>query len=259
MQKTLIIQVEVGNTPGYVYRATESPKAAAAIEPINELLIPSVKKYCKKHNYDYKKITEYPKDLDITYFNKNTKDKNYDYSKGGKNKCSTLIRYLAMGDNNYERIVILDNDIWIPPWAEKLPEVFGHHGVVDLGKDYSGFVNQFSLPFGKFINGGVQMVSKEAGKSLKKYIIEAIQRKAEPPGRLHTDQAYMNHWRSQHIIHAYTLSYKWNYMVGCHGGKDYQKANFIHYAGWDGRGILMEDIDYIRGQTNTEKYRGISG
>ena len=55
MQKTIIIQVEVGNTPGYVYRATESPKAAAAIEPINELLIPSVKKYCEKHNYDYKK------------------------------------------------------------------------------------------------------------------------------------------------------------------------------------------------------------
>ena len=39
MQKTLIIQVEVGNTPGYVYRATESPKAAAAIEPINLSLI----------------------------------------------------------------------------------------------------------------------------------------------------------------------------------------------------------------------------
>ena len=103
------------------------------------------------------------------------------------------------------------------------------------------------------------MVNKEAGKSLKKYITEAIQRKAEPPGGLHTDQAYMNHWRSQHIIHAYTLSYKWNYMVGCHDDKNYQKANFIHYAGWDGRGILMKDIDYIRGQTNTEKYRGISG
>ena len=48
-------------------------------------------------------------------------------------------------------------------------------------------------------------------------------------------------------------------MVGCHDDKNYQKANFIHYAGWDGRGILMKDIDYIRGQTNTEKYRGISG
>ena len=92
MQKTLIIQVKVGNTPGYVYRPDQSPSALEASKLIEPVLVPTVERYCKKYNYDYKKITEYPEDLDITYFNKSTKPQNYDYSKGGKNKCSTLIR-----------------------------------------------------------------------------------------------------------------------------------------------------------------------
>ena len=138
MQKTLIIQVKVGNTPGYVYRPDQSPSALEASKLIEPVLVPTVERYCKKYNYDYKKITEYPEDLDITYFNKSTKPQSYDYSKGGKNKCSTLIRYLNM-DLDYDRIVVLDNDIWIPEWAEELPEVLGHHGAVDLGKDYSAF------------------------------------------------------------------------------------------------------------------------
>ena len=148
MQKTLIIQVEDGNTPGYIYGdnaidATESAKI------MRSHLIPTVKRYCETHGYDYKQITEYPKDLDITYFNYSSKGEDYDFSKGGKNKCSTLIRYLAMGDDDYDRIVVLDNDVWITPWADPLPDVKGHHGVEDLGKDYSRTASQMNLPFGK--------------------------------------------------------------------------------------------------------------
>ena len=245
MQKTLIIQVEVGNTPGYIYGGNLTPNAVEGAKIMNSLLVPTVKRYCKKFGYHYKKITEYPKDLDITYFNKSSKGEDYDFSKGGKNKCSTLIRYLAMGNDNYDRIIILDNDIWIPPWAEPLPEVKGHHGVEDIGKDYSGIVNKLNLPFGKFINGGVQMVNKEAGKSLQKYVIEAIRRKAEPPGGLHTDQAYMNHWRSQNISFAYTLPFKWNWMAGLHPKEKYEEANFIHFAGGNGRNALIKDVGII--------------
>ncbi len=240
MQKTLIIQVSVGNTLGYVYRPDVSPQAYEASKLMEPYLMPTVRRYCEKYNYDYKFISEYPKDLDITYFNKSSKGEEYDYSKGGKNKCSTLIRYLHMNDD-YDRIVVLDNDIWIPEWAEELPIAEGHYGIEDLGKDYSGFNNQFNLR--KFVNGGVQMVNKSAGKSLYEYIIYAIKNKANPPGGLHTDQAYMNHWRSQNIPLTYMLPYKWNYMVDCHERiKDYTKYNFIHYAGWKGRGILIEDF-----------------
>ena len=181
MQKTLVIQVEVGNTPGYIYGGDLKSEAVEAAKIMTSHLIPTVERYCEKHGYDYKKITEYPKDLDITYFNYSSKGEDYDFSKGGKNKCSTLIRYLAMGDDNYDRIVVLDNDIWATPWADPLPEAKGHHGVEDLGKDYSGTASQMNLPFGKFINGGVQMVDKEAGKSLNRYITEAIKTKARPP------------------------------------------------------------------------------
>ena len=244
MQKTLIIQVSVGNTLGYIYRYQESPSALEASKLMGPHLMPTVKRYCKKYGYDYKLINEYPKDLDITYFNKNTKPQNYDYSKSGKNKCSTLIRYLNMYDEKYDRIVVLDNDIWIPKWAEPLPEINGHHGVEDLGKDYRGTAQQLNLPFGKFINGGVQMVNKQAGKSLKEYVTHAIKIKMEPPGGRHTDQSYMNHWRSQNIPLAYTLPIKWNYMVDCHPRiYDYQKYNFIHYAGWEGRTFLINDFN----------------
>ena len=72
MQKTLIIQVEVGNTPGYIYGGNLTPNAVEGAKIMNSLLVPTVKRYCKKFGYHYKKITEYPKDLDITYFNKSS-------------------------------------------------------------------------------------------------------------------------------------------------------------------------------------------
>ena len=241
MQKTLIIQVEVGGTGGYVYNPNVSPDAKAASKLFDKLTT-TVERYCKTHGYDYKKITEYPKDLDITYFNYSSKGENYDFSTGGKNKCSTLIRYLNMHDDKYDAIVTLDNDIWIPIWAEPLPEIKGHHGVEDLGKDYSGFNSQFGIPFNKFINGGVQMVNKKAGQSICQYITEAVKNKTRPIGNLHTDQSFMNHWRAQNIHHAYLLPIKWNYMVDCHERTfNYKDYNFVHYAGWKGRTTLIQD------------------
>ena len=245
MQKTLIIQVEVGNTPGYIYGGDLMSDAIEGAKIIRSHLVPTVERYCEKYGYDYKKITEYPKDLDITYFNYSSKGEDYDFSKGGKNKCSTLIRYLEMGDDNYDRIVVLDNDIWCTPWADPLPHVEGHHGVQDLGKDYSGTAGQMNLPFGKFINGGVQMVDKVAGKSLKKYIVEAIKSKARPPGGRHTDQSYMNHWRSQNISLAYTLPYKWNFMVGLHK-ESFESASFVNFDGAQGRKHLMKQVSIIK-------------
>ena len=71
--KTLIIQVKVGNTFGYVYDPRNSPYAAKAAETMESVCVPTVKRYCEKYGYDYKMITEYPTDIDIHFFNKNTK------------------------------------------------------------------------------------------------------------------------------------------------------------------------------------------
>ena len=235
MSKTIIIQVSVGNTYGYIYRSDESPKAKEASTLFEKHCITSVKRYCEKYNYDYKMITEYPTDIDILFFNKSTKSKDYDYSNGGKNKCSTLIRYLNMDQPDYDNVVILDNDIWIPEWAESLPEINGHHGVTDVGK-------QWNAPhFISFINGGVQMVNRKAGLSLHKFVKDKCIKKVLPSP--HTDQAYMNEWRSQYPYLCYMLDKKWNFMVGCYPRtEDYTKYNFIHYAGWDARTILIEDV-----------------
>lgn len=236
MSKTLLVQVSVGNTYGYIYNQ-EAKKAA---EIYNNICMPSVQKYCEKYNYDYKLVTDYPYEMDIHYFNKNTKAIDYDYSTGGKNKCSTLIRYLNMDDSNYDNIVSLDNDIWIPDWAEPIPKIDGHHGAVDLGKPWAEFKAAFNVPFGKFINGGVQMVNKVAGKSLHDFVVDKINHKVQP--MIHTDQAYMNEWRSYNMPLSYTLDKKWNFMVGCYPRtSDYSKYNFIHYAGANGREIILDD------------------
>lgn len=235
MSKILITQTSVGNTYGYVYRPDQSARASEAAKLFEKHCVSSVKRYCKKHNYDYKMITEYPQDVDILFFNNSTKGKDYDYSVGGKNKCSTLIRYLNMGVEDYDCIVTLDNDIWIPDWAEPLPEITGHHGAADLGKDWN------APHFIKFVNGGVQMVTREVGKSLRNFVIDKCNKKIIPSP--HTDQAYMNEWRSLNPPLSYMLNKKWNFMVSCYPEtQDYSKYNFIHYAGWDGRARLVKDV-----------------
>ena len=235
MSKSIIIQVSVGNTYGYVYRPDQSPMARVAASLFEEHCITSVRRYCEKYNYSYKMITEYPTDVDILFFNKSTKGKDYDYSQGGKNKCSTLIRYLNMHQEEYDNVIVLDNDIWIPEWAEPLPEINGHHGVADIGKNWS------APHFIKFVNGGVQMVNKQAAKSLQEFVKDKCKRKILPA--VHTDQAYMNEWRSLNPTLSFMLNKKWNFMVGCYPRtEDYTKYNFIHYAGWDARSILIEDV-----------------
>ena len=63
---------------------------------LEESLIPSVKRYCNKYNYDYKMITDWPDDYDVKWFNRNE----------SKNKATTLIRYLNMDQPEYDRIVL---------------------------------------------------------------------------------------------------------------------------------------------------------
>lgn len=235
--KTLIIQVKVGNASGYVYNNAE------ALDLFDQHLVPTVIRYCSKYGYDYMNITEYPKDIDCRWFNYNTKSDNYDYSKGGKNKSATLIRYLNM-NHDYDRIISLDNDIWIPKHAEPLPDLVGHHAVQDHGKTWETFRRQNNLPQDIFVNAGVQMVNREAGQSLYEYIKNVCQNQTPPINNYHSDQGYMNYWRSQHKDLAYILQEKWNYMVGCRPRlKDYTGINFVHYAGNDTRKLLHEDLN----------------
>jgi len=201
--KTIVFQVKVGNASGYVYNDSE------ALDLFDEYLVPTVKRYCEKNGYDYLKIDKYPEGHNCRWFNYNTKSEDYDYSKGGKNKSATLVRYLSM-NLDYDRIVSLDNDIWIPKHAEPLPEVFGHCAVQDRGKSWETFRKQTKLPNDIFVNGGVQMVNRKAGQSLYRYIADICKNQTPPINGYHSDQSYMNYWRSQNKSLSFVLPEKWN-------------------------------------------------
>jgi len=238
--KILILQVAVGNTQGYVY---DNPK----VQPLfKKHAMPSVVRYCKKWGYDYKLITEYPLEYDIHYFNNNTKPLDYDYSEGSKNKCATLIRYLHMDQPDYDAVVTLDCDIHIPETASPLPEIKGHMGVEDTGKPWTEYKKAVPLPNDTFINGGVQMVDKETGKMLCDFVKDLVIRKV-PPIVIHSDQGYMNKFRSLNPKRSYILHHKWNHMMELHQHDytslaPYSGFNFLHYAGARARDLYINDV-----------------
>jgi hypothetical protein len=237
--KTLVMQVTIG-TPGYLYR----DNYVGITDNFTEYLVPTVKRYCEKYGYDYIMITEEPKDRDVRFFNYSNKPRDFDYSTGGKNKSSTLVRYLNMDQPEYDVIVSLDNDIYIPTWAEPLPKIKGHMGVPDLGKPWEKFTRIHKLPQNKFINGGVQMVDRETGKKLHDYIAHVVDNKIGPIEGVHSDQSYMNYFRSQNFDNSYVLDTKWNFMVPFHNLDQispYRKQNFVHYAGQFSRPIFEND------------------
>jgi hypothetical protein len=211
--KTLIFQVKIGEVAGYVYGFDNAPNL------FEKHLMPTVQRYCNKHGYDYLEITDFPKDHECTWFN---------YS-GEKNKASTLVRYLSM-NKEYDRIVSLDNDIWIPEHAEPLPDIDGHYAVID----------QYAKTF---VNGGVQMVDRKTGKLIYQHFANICKDKTPPINGHWSDQSYLNHWRSLNTKSSHLLDKKWNYMVSCHKrSSNYENANFIHYAGRKSRPLLIEDI-----------------
>jgi hypothetical protein len=235
--KIKVIQVKIG-TASYAYN---SPKVGDHFE---QHLMPTVRRYCDKYGYDYTLITDYPKDRDLLWFNKNTKPSNYDYSVGGKQKASTLVRYLNMFDDEYDAIVTLDNDIYVPENAEPLPVIKGHMAIQDLGKEWGLIRGKYNLPSDIFVNGGVQMVNQEAGKRIYDYFCNVVDNRIEPIAGYHSDQGYMNHFRSLNHDVCHLLDFKWNYMVGCHSEElRFRGNNFIHYAGNAERKMFYSDLE----------------
>jgi hypothetical protein len=225
-ETTLIIQVKVGDAAGYDYN-----------KPMGNLfenvLMPSVRRYCEKNEYDYLLIEEYPKEYDINFF--------HTLNPKNKNKGSTLIRYLNM-NRNYDRIVSLDNDIWIPKHAQRLPEINGHMAVRDIGKSWRESKTP-NLAHGKFVNGGVQMVDRATGLKIHEYFKTVVKEKIPPINDYHSDQSYLNDWRGKNAMFAHLLDKKWNFMVSCHERRNnYNGINFVHYAGAEARDILHDDL-----------------
>ena len=214
--KVLIFQVMIGDG-GYGYGDNLS-------QHFEKHLMPSVRRYCKKHGYNYKLITEPPKDIDISWFNNKNEE---------KDRSSTLIRYLNMDQPDYDMVVSLDCDIFIPEHAEKIPVIKGHGAVKDKGgKDRS------------FINGGVQIMDSETGTIFCNHMRNQIKNKKKVK-RQKSDQQYPREWRKRNSKLAVVLDFKWNYMVAhlSKGNINYNNACFIHYAGKLGREVFKRDLE----------------
>lgn len=228
MNKILILQLSIGKS-GYDYNIPIAP------DLFDTYLVPTVKRYVEKYNYDYVRVTDYPRDIDFSFFN-------IDPSR--PNKWTTLVRYLSLNKFEYDKIVILDNDIYIPEHAECLPEITGHMAVKDLGKErfYKEiYSKKMQLPHDTFVNAGVQMMDRETAFSLCDYITNICEKKIPPLYGYHSDQGYMNKFRSENSEKSHLLDFKWNYMSPVQKDFNIGENNFIHYCGI-GRKNLLNDL-----------------
>ena len=225
--KVLVFQVRLGSELYLSSRNTYYNDSNVLATYISEYLRPSVINYCNKYSYDYRLITECPADLDIEWY--------HDIRFPDRNIKSTLIRYYHMFQEQYDAVVSLDNDIYIKPDAEPLPFIKGHMGVQTAW--IAGKLGNHHL-----INGGVQMVDQATGMLVKKYFENICNLKIKPPPTFFSDQYYINKFRIKLPQHAYFLDPKWNWLVKERVDQDYNKANFIHYCGGEGRKKLTQDI-----------------
>jgi hypothetical protein len=215
--KVLIYQVHIGNS-GYIYKNYLEVDTLKYCQP-------SVLRYCKKYGYEYQLIDSNP-GFDIDW---------YYHKLFPKRKCSsTLIRYLLMGNNNYDAIVSLDNDIYITEHAEPLPFIEGHMGV----HSYHNINRYNNKPF---INGGVQMVDQNTGFTIKKFFEKICDKKVLPPDSFFSDQYFINYFRSKNPHVSFIIPSKWNYLIKENQPLNYKSVNFIHYASEKGRRQLLID------------------
>ena len=104
--KHLVIQIDIGQGTQWGNKET--------INPIREIFMPSVKKYCKKFDYDYVVINKSIYEL---------KYKTFDFLET-KNKHYSFERYFHF-ENDYDYTVYIDNDVYIYKDAEELPIIKG--------------------------------------------------------------------------------------------------------------------------------------
>jgi hypothetical protein len=234
--KILVLQVQIGrscyNSASYYSNVDKH---------FEQVVRPSVVRYCNKHSYDYQLVTECPEDLNIEWF--------HDTQFPDRNISSTLIRYNLMHNENYDAVVSLDNDIYVTDDAEPLPRIVGHMGVHDIVmegrrkhlKQLDDFMSRIDYSRVGIINGGVQMVDREMGKTIQTHFKNICDNQIPPTSEYYSDQSYINELRSKMPEKSNLLDDKWNFIVDRHIYDDHEGINFVHYSGRHGRKQFYKD------------------
>ena len=218
--KYLILQTDIG--PGTQWGEKQT------INPIREIFIPSVKKYCQKFNYDYSLIKE------STYEKKFGK---FDFL-ATKNKHYSFERYFHF-NNNYDYTIYIDNDVYIYPDSEPLPEFSGLRNVREpegnsskIFRDVNGLDNSYG-----YFNSGVTFCDNSAAKKISNYMIDRLKTNNKAKGK-NSDNMLLNEFIIENKKIFKEMDSKWNYMPFFENSQKINNANFFHFVGIIGKEII---------------------
>ena len=162
----LVLQIDIGAGTQWGNQNTTNP--------IREIFIPSVKKYCKKFEYDYLLVQESEYEKKYGQFDfLATKTKHYSFE-----------RYFHFS-NNYDYIIYIDNDVYIYSDADPLPQFNGLRNVREPEGNSSKIfreVNNLDSSYG-YYNSGVTFSDNLTAKKLSSYMIERLDKKHRAKGR----------------------------------------------------------------------------
>ena len=239
--KYLVLQVDIG--PGTQWGDERT------VNPIREIFIPSVKNYCKKLNYAHKVITESSYEKMFS---------NFDFLPT-KKKHFAFERYFHF-DNDYEYTIYLDNDIYIYPDSQPLPEFLG------LGCAREDDTNSLKIfrevnhldDSYNYYNSGVIFCDKQTAKLLSDYMLYRMKNKIIAKGK-NTDNMLLNEFILANKEIFNEIGNEWNYMPFSLNYKKIKNPNFFHFVGIVGKEIINKlqdkniDVEYFLNQLKKEQ------
>ena len=218
--KHIVIQVDIGEGTQWGNNQT--------INAIREIFIPSVRQYCAKFNYDYLLVTE------SLYEKKYSK---FDFLET-KNKHFSFERYFHF-INDYDYTIYIDNDVYIYPDAQQLPDINGLMNVREPEGNSSKIfreVNNLSND-SQYFNSGVTFCDNNTANILSNYMLNRLKNKIRSKGK-NSDNMLLNEFIIENKNIFKELGAEWNYMPFLKNSKKTSKPNFFHFVGIAGKQII---------------------
>ena len=199
---------------------------------INNICMPSVKKYATKFGYDYKLYTE---NICPNF------GKNFLLSEGTYISCNKYFYSYYRGHENYDQIVYIDNDVYVFDNAEKLPLINNLSGIAEPEESicHDKFSKHFKISQNiKYVNAGVLLFSNGTGKKIKNYFEKRFNQQKKG-GWKNTDNGILNELiYIDRELEINLLNKKWNYMPHLCKTIDNTRPNFLHFVGGHGKNYL---------------------
>lgn len=190
---------------------------------------------------------------DELHYKLNVNNKKFDASPAWSEKL-----YMIELLKEYDRVLYLDADMLVTPWAENIFEkypsldtvyMFNEGAYIDRSQQsvqINSILGEVNWPIEKdkmvYFNSGMILVSKQTGL-FQNASAEEMQQVCNEVKFY--DQTYINYLIRRDNISNISVDKSFNRMPLL-GADDYQQASFIHYAGRGYRGkIPMRELKYI--------------